>query len=97
MLLEKDLERLQSYIEANYGTPALESLPNVLQEAILVYAEDDIEYGKKYGVSEETIERYRHFRKRFIDLRDSRSDPTGTLRHQFGNTFWYYYLFQPLN
>lgn len=93
MLLAKDIEGLRHYIE---NVPeAYDGQGNLhphLQEAVLIYAEGDRDYCEDHGVTVDTFERYEAFRKKFVTLRNSGSNPVTGMK-SFSKTFWYYYMF----
>lgn len=48
-LLSKDMKAFQRLIEKYYGTPVLPSLPVSFQEAVILLAEKDVDYWKRFN------------------------------------------------
>ena len=93
MLLAKDLDGLRDYIEND--PKALDSegnLPIRLQEAVLVYSEDNEAYCKEHGVTDSTFSRYNAFKKKFLESGANNGNPLKDLK-SFSDTFWYYFMF----
>ncbi|MDR0994826.1 MAG: DUF6057 family protein [Tannerella sp.] len=95
-LLGKDMGRFKSLIETWYGKPQLPALPVCFQEAVILVAENDPAYWRRYGVSKEVVARFLDFKRQMLSLKHSGQGAAipGLLVHAFGNTFWYYYLFK---
>lgn len=91
MLLEKNFDLIKPFVEYNYGKPWLLELPVRLQEAVIAYSEKDMDYCRRYGVSEEVITRFAAFRQQALQLRHQ-GRSSSALAPTFGNTFWYYML-----
>lgn len=94
LLLSKDVAGLRSFVDGHFDSRTLPSVPVLLQEAIVTYSENDLDYCRSHGVEETTIQRYNAFKKKFIVLRDSGTDPVGLMRKDYGRTFWFYFLFK---
>ena len=93
LLVQKDFDYIRSFVEENYGTPVLPTLPTRLQEAVVTYMERDMDYCRRYGVSEQTIARFASFRQKVLTLR--RRQPNANPKSQlseFRDTFWFYML-----
>ncbi len=95
MLLEKDFASLKAFID-NHPLKAGESLPVILQEAVVVFSEGDRDYCRSAGVTEETFSRYEKFKSKFLECRRSKSNPVPALRPAFGKTYWFYVMFEQL-
>lgn len=93
ILVHKDFNVIRSFVEEYYGTPILPTLPVRLQEAVVAYAERDIDYCRRYGVSEQTISRFASFRQKILTLRHRQpnANPKSQLS-EFRETFWFYVL-----
>jgi len=98
-LLEKDLDKLDRI------TPFLlqlqyKSAPNLIQQAALLfrdmYPQKQNAYLAFVKVSKELQLNFDAFRRKMIELKQQQADePTAqnALRTNFGNTYWFYYLF----
>lgn len=93
LLLNKDFDSIRYFVEEYYGTPMLPALPVRLQEAVVTYSEKDMDYCRRYGVSEQTISRFASFRQKVLSVRHQRTtaNPKSQLA-EFRDTFWYYML-----
>jgi len=87
-MLDKDMLGVKNLVEEKL----LKDLPELVQQAITVYAEHDEEYCRSHGVSEETINRFMSFKQTVINARRTNANLQATLA-SFKGTFWYYYLF----
>ena len=93
LLLNKNFDDIIYFVEKYYNTPILPELPVRLQEAVVTYSEKDMDYCRRYGVSEQTINRFASFRQKVLTLR--RQQPNFSPKSQlaeFRDTFWYYML-----
>lgn len=96
MLLAKDMEGIKEYIETDPKAYDGQGNLNVhLQEAVLVYAEEDENYCREHGVTETVFTRYKAFKKKFLELGANNGDPVTGLK-SFSDTFWYYFMFQKI-
>ena len=93
LLVQKDFDRIRSFVEEYYSTPMLPTLPVRLQEAVVTYSERDMDYCRRYGVSEHTIARFASFRQKILNLRHRQpnANPKSQMS-EFRDTFWYYML-----
>ena len=93
LLLQKNFDNIRYFVEEYYGTPILPTMPVRLQEAILTYSERDMDYCRRYGVSEQTISRFASFRQKILTLRHRQpnANPKSQMS-EFRDTFWYYML-----
>ena len=93
MLLAKDLEGLKAYIENDpKAYDADGNLHTHLQEAVLVYSEEDADYCREHGVTEATFNKYNSFKKRFLELGANNGNPIRDMK-SFSDTYWYYFMF----
>lgn len=93
LMLSKDLAAIRSFVENYYGTPVLKELPKSMQEAVIVYSENEPDYWTKYGVSEQVINNFINFKQLVIQNRGNRNLPT-MVQRSFGGTFWYFYMYK---
>lgn len=93
LLLSKDNGSIRYFVEKYIGTPVLSQVPEVLQEAIYSIAEQEPDYLKSHGVTEEVFKKYDDFYNKYIQSRNARRNPAIDLKREFGHTFWYYLMF----
>lgn len=93
LLLDQNFDNIRYFVENYYDTPVLPELPVRLQEAVVTYSERDMDYCRRYGVSEQTIARFASFRQKVLALRHQRTtaNPKQQLP-EFRDTFWYFML-----
>lgn len=82
-LLDCEIDKFKEMLDEFYGTEALPKLPASFAEAACMLSEMDSGYWKRVGVSQETFNRYREFKKRL---------GTGLPMDRFSDTFWYYIM-----
>ncbi len=95
LLLSKDMPAFRTMIETYYGTELLPTLPRSFKEAVMIIYENDPEAWEHYGVSREISNRVAAFQREVSDSR-GRSDLAGVLRRSYGDTYWFYYMFEQL-
>ena len=93
LLLSKNNENIRYFIDKYIDTPVLAEVPEILQEAIYSIAEQEPEYLRTHGVSNEVFEKYDNFYNKFIQSRNARRNPAIELKREFGRTYWYYLMF----
>lgn len=96
-LLSKDLNTL-SAIVGKYGrSKGLSPMPQLLQQAVVLMDEANPEAALSPGVaSQAVVERFEAFKRQMEQLKANRIS-AAAFRHEFGDTFWYYYLFVSLS
>ena len=82
-LLDCEMDKFKDMLDEFYGTEALLKLPASFAEAACMLSEMDSGYWKRVGVSQDTFNRYRDFKKRL---------GTGLTMEKFSDTFWYYIM-----
>ena len=82
-LLDLEMDRFKEMLDEFYGTESLPKLPASFAEAACMLSETNHNYWKEVGVSPETYNRYRDFKKRL---------GTGLSMDKFRDTFWYYIM-----
>ena len=92
-LLGKDLKSFRDLIERYYGSESLPILPTSFQQAVIVYAETETSYWKRYGVEDLTIKHYQAYKQTLLKYK-GRSDLKAVMFQSFGNTLWYYLMFK---
>ena len=95
LLLSKDIARLQKFVDLYWQTPALQTLPVPVQEALVFYSgysrnfdnveAVSIEWCLDHGVTPEVITRFSEFQN--ASLRSGRTAPKG-----FRGTYWDYLI-----
>ncbi len=88
MLLQKDFNQIKAFVDTYYGTPILPELPVRLQEAVVSYAEKDVDYSLGHGVTQQTLDRFADFRQKTLGARRSGGNVKAALRG-YTDTFWY--------
>lgn len=89
-LLSKDMKAFQRLIEKYYGTPVLPSLPVSFQEAVILLAEKDVDYWKRFNVSGNVIRKFAGYRNLVVQNRNNPQLPQ-LIKKSFGDTYWSYY------
>ena len=82
-LLDCEMDKFKAMLDEFYGTEALPELPASFAEAACMLSEINRDYWKTVGVSQETYNRYRDFKKRL---------GTGLSMDKFKDTFWFYIM-----
>ena len=93
LLLSKDNVSIRFFVDKYTNTPVLDQIPELLQEAIYSIAEQEPDYLRAHGVSEEVFKKYDNFYNKYIQSRNARRNPAVDLKREFGHTFWYYLMF----
>lgn len=91
MLLDKNFNYIVPFTKYNFENGYWKELPLRLQEAILTAQEQNMDFAREFGISEEMIERFAQFRKDALNLRHS-GGSVNQLAARWGDTFWYYML-----
>lgn len=92
-LLDRQLQRFKQFVETNYHTPLLPTLPRSFQEAVIAVAEADTAYWHKYGVESATTDRFNQYRQLLLSNKGN-PNISNVMRQRFGDTFWYYLMFK---
>ncbi|WP_297909556.1 DUF6057 family protein [uncultured Parabacteroides sp.] len=90
-LLSKDMKSFQALIEKYYGTPILPSLPISFQEAVILLAEKDVDYWKRFNISKNVIRKFAGYRNLVVQNRNNPQLPQ-LIKNSFGDTYWSYYI-----
>lgn len=93
LLLSKDNVSIRYFVDKYTNTPVLTQVPELLQEAIYSIAEQEPDYLRAHGVSEEVFKKYDNFYSKYIQSRNAKRNPAVDLKREFGHTFWYYLMF----
>jgi len=93
LLLSRDNQVIRSFVEKYIDTPVLAQVPELLQEAIVSIDENNPDYCRAHGVSEEVLEQYDEYRAKFIQSRNARRNPASDLAKEYGRSYWYYLMF----
>ena len=92
-LLTKNLDGFKALVEKYYGTKVLPILPVHFQEAIIVMSEKNVEYWKRFNLSDTIVSRFEEYKKQVLANRNH-SGVAGLLNRVYGNTYWFYYMFK---
>ena len=68
-------------------------VPALVQQAVVVAYENDLEYCRSLGVSDKTVGEYKEFKNRYKEARMRNQDLRSALKSRYRDTFWYYYIF----
>ena len=93
LLLAKDMNAIKQFVEKYQNTPIIKSLSVPMQEAMISVYESNPEYCRQHGVSEETFNKYQDYKQKFLACRYQGRDPQSTLMGEYGNSYWYYLMF----
>lgn len=92
LMLDKNMQGVRyltdRFLQDWQGKP----LPELIQQAVTVLAEHDVDYCRSHGVNEDTIQRFQSFRQTALEARRSNMNQQAALASYRG-TFWYYYMF----
>lgn len=93
ILLMKDMQSYEKFLNDFYGSDILPALPVSLQEAAFILYENNEQKWKELGIPESKIQHFRSFRK---DFQESQRNPSlrGSLERKYRNTYWYYYMYK---
>ena len=94
LMLEKNMAGIKQLVELPSFSPEIwnGTLPSLVQEAIVTYAENDADYCTAHGVTPETMQRFQTFRDLALDARRNNRNQQTALA-QFRGSFWYFYMF----
>lgn len=92
LLLSKDMSAIRTFVEKYGGTEVLPTLPGLLQQAVVSYAENDPDYCRQHGVTDKTLSEFIIFKQRVLGLRHARQDVAAGIA-DYRHTFWYYLMF----
>lgn len=92
-LLSKNLQGFRNLIEGYYGTPALSALPRSFQEAVILLAEQDMDYWRRFNLSSPVIQRFAGYRQMVLGNRNNPQLPA-MLSRSFGDTYWFYFIYK---
>jgi hypothetical protein len=94
-LLSKDREAFRSLLETYYLTGERAVLPRSLQEAVILFWEQDADYRQRFRLSEDVISRFSDFRRLLVANRNSDTAKLQSIlqtAHQ--DTYWFYFMFK---
>ena len=94
LLLMKQVSEVRHFVETYYGTAVLPELPSLVQQALVVASEDNLDWCRSHGVGSAVLTCFDQFRQRYAAALRAGEKPAQALRREFGSTFWYYYLFK---
>jgi hypothetical protein len=93
-LLTKNLDFFPEFLENHYDTAVLPELPKSFQEAVVIVWEQDPDYWERYNVSASVIQRFNELRRQVQANRNNTSTLPGLLKRNFGDTYWFYYMYK---
>jgi hypothetical protein len=93
-LLTGDMEHFKALVDTYGGTDLLPALPKSYQEAVIILSEQYPAYLETLPVEASTLRRYRQFRQLVLANKNRPAQLPALLKPEFGETYWYYYLFK---
>lgn len=93
MLMSRSKDAIIDFLARFSVKDLFGSVPSLVQQAVVVANEKDLEQCRRLGVSEEIIREYLEFKKEYKEARMKRQDLRSALRSRYRDTFWYYYIF----
>ncbi|MDD3063103.1 MAG: DUF6057 family protein [Massilibacteroides sp.] len=93
LLLAKDMQAFKLFLDTYYGTELLPELPLGFQEAVIILHESAPAEWEKYGIRESVAERFVHYKKAILANKNSPSLQQ-RMAHDYGNTYWFYFMFK---
>ena len=93
VLLAKDGKSIKRFVEDYYGTDIMKDVPVIMQQALIAVSEDDLDYCRMHGVTQETINGYEAYKIAYLNARSSGKNPASALKRDYRRTYWYYYMF----
>ena len=92
LMLDKNMQGIRYVVDRFLQDWQGKPLPELIQQAVTVLAEHDVDYCITHGVSEEMINRFQIFRQTALEARRNNVNQQSALASYRG-TFWYYYMF----
>ncbi|MCH3994198.1 MAG: DUF6057 family protein [Prevotella sp.] len=92
LLLSKNKDQMDRFVQRYYGTPVLRRVPELFQEAVVALHENNLDYCLQHGVTEKTIRNYQTFKNIYLQAQHTGEDPETLLKADFGQSYWYYIL-----
>ena len=80
-------------IEKYFGTSALPRLPISFQEAVILLAEKNPDYWRRFNVSDAVIQRFASYRNMVLRNRNNPQLPQ-LMNQSFGDTYWNYFIYK---
>jgi hypothetical protein len=68
-------------------------VPELFQQALVAFHENDLSFCLQHGVTKNTIRQYQIFKNLYIEARNAGQDPRSLLDADFSRFYWYYFLF----
>lgn len=94
LMLAKDRKNVNRFVERYAGTEILKTVPPLFQQAVMIMNENDPAYCRRYGVSENVVESYGDFRRKYLSAIENRRSAAADLLGEYGKSYWYYFLFK---
>ena len=93
LLLLKNKNQIDDFVQRYYRTPVLYHVPELFQQALVAFHENDLSFCLQHGVTKNTIRQYQIFKSLYIEARNAGQDPRSLLDADFSRSYWYYFLF----
>ncbi|MBO7417519.1 MAG: hypothetical protein J6U14_01085 [Bacteroidaceae bacterium] len=92
MMLDKNMDGVRYLSDRFLANWQGDTMPELMQEAVVILAEHDEEYCRSHGVTDETANRFMAFKQAVLNARRSNVNQQAALS-AYRNTYWYYYMF----
>lgn len=93
MLMSRSKDAIIDFLNRFQVQDLFGTLPSLVQQAVVVAYENDLEYCRSLGVSDKTVGEYKEFKNRYKEARMRNQDLRSALKSRYRDTFWYYYIF----
>ncbi|MCF0160468.1 MAG: hypothetical protein HUJ99_06730 [Bacteroidaceae bacterium] len=93
LLVNRDKDYINRFVEQFQHTPALDPMPIQVEEMMLMVNDPDFDYCRVHGAKEETIQRFQQMVMAYEDATRRNQNPAAVLRKEYGKTVWYQFLF----
>ena len=92
LLLLRSPELFDDFIKTFPLKEIFGDIPELVQQAIIVFHEKDLDYCRSLGVSEDVLGKYKDFKLAFQKARAGNKSPQ-VLKGRYGSTYWCHYIF----
>ena len=92
MMLDKNIQGIRYLTDNFLFNRDDKSVPDLIQQAVIIIAEHDEEYCRSHGVGDDTINRFMSYKQAVLNARRNNMNQQAMLASYRG-TFWYYYMF----
>lgn len=93
VLLSRDRNMIENFLDEFPLDKLFKTIPECVQQAIIVLHENDMEYCRNHGVSDAVITKFEDFKQAYKLAQRGGFNSNGALKSKYGNTFWYYFIY----